>query len=69
MTLPARQVADPLAQLNFEALDGKLRWGTGSPEGAVAAPVGTLYLRTDGGVGTTLYVKESGSGDTGWDDK
>jgi hypothetical protein len=47
-------------------IQGKWRWGTGSPEGVVAAPVGTAYLRDDGGAGTTLYVKESGSGNTGW---
>ena len=40
--------------------------GTGSPEGAQAAPVGSVWLRTDGGAGTTLYVKESGSSNTGW---
>lgn len=40
--------------------------GTGSPEGARSAGVGSLWLRTDGGAGTTLYVKESGSGNTGW---
>lgn len=40
--------------------------GTGSPETIVTAVVGTLYLRTDGGVGTTLYVKESGTGNVGW---
>lgn len=40
--------------------------GTGTPEGAVTAGVGSLYLRTDGGANTTLYVKESGSGNTGW---
>lgn len=40
--------------------------GTGSPEGVVAANVGCLYSRTDGGAGTTLYVKESGVGNTGW---
>jgi hypothetical protein len=40
--------------------------GSGSPEGVVAAPVGSLYSRTDGGAGTTLYVKESGSANTGW---
>lgn len=42
------------------------RTGTGSPEGAVAAPVGSLFTRSDGGAGTTLYVKQSGSGNTGW---
>lgn len=40
--------------------------GAGSPEGVVLAPVGSLYSRTDGGAGTTLYVKESGVGNTGW---
>jgi hypothetical protein len=40
--------------------------GSGTPEGAVTAPVGSLYTRTDGGAGTTLYVKESGTGNTGW---
>jgi hyaluronoglucosaminidase len=40
--------------------------GAGAPEGSVTAPVGSLYLRTDGGASTTLYVKTSGSGNTGW---
>lgn len=40
--------------------------GPGTPEGAVTAPVGSLYSRTDGGAGTSLYVKQSGSGNTGW---
>lgn len=44
------------------------RWmaGAGSPEGAITAPVGSLYSRSDGGAGTSLYVKESGTGSTGW---
>ncbi len=40
--------------------------GTGSPEGVVIAGVGSLYLRTDGGPVTSLYVKESGTEATGW---
>lgn len=40
--------------------------GSGSPEGAVTAPVGWLYLDSAGGAGTVLYIKESGSGNTGW---
>lgn len=43
--------------------------GTGSPQSAISAPQGSLFLRTDGGSGTTLYVKESGSGNTGWTGK
>lgn len=40
--------------------------GSGSPETAVTAPIGSLYSRTDGGASTSLYVKESGAGNTGW---
>src|ERR1700720_4731161 len=40
--------------------------GAGSPSGVVSAPVGSIYLRTDGAAGASLYVKEVGSGNTGW---
>lgn len=40
--------------------------GNGSPEGVVSAPPGSLYLRADGGAGSSHYVKESGTGSTGW---
>jgi hypothetical protein len=40
--------------------------GTGSPLNVVTAGVGTIYLRTDGGTGSTFYVKESGTDATGW---
>jgi len=42
------------------------RFGSGSPESVVTAPIGAVYHRTDGGAGTSFYVKESGSGNTGW---
>ena len=42
------------------------RSGAGTPEGVISAPVGSLWTRTDGGNGTTLYVKQSGTGNTGW---
>jgi hypothetical protein len=38
----------------------------GSPNGAITAPIGSTLRRRDGGTSTTLYVKESGSGNTGW---
>jgi hypothetical protein len=40
--------------------------GSGTPEGVVTAPPGFLYLNTAGGAATTLYVKQSGVGNTGW---
>ena len=53
-------------QLRWTDLVGRVFWGTGSPETVVTAGVGALYLRLDGGAGTTLYVKESGVAKTGW---
>lgn len=47
-------------------IDRGLFNGTGSPEGVVTASVGSLYSRKDGGANTTLYVKETGTGNTGW---
>lgn len=40
--------------------------GSGTPESNVTAPKGSLFLRDDGGAGTSLYVKETGAGNTGW---
>lgn len=42
------------------------RTGSGTPEGAITATIGSTYRRSDGGAGTTFYVKESGAGNTGW---
>lgn len=39
--------------------------GSGSPEGVIVATVGRWYVDTDT-VGTGIYLKESGEGDTGW---
>ena len=40
--------------------------GVGSPEGSKVGVVGSMYTDTAGGPGTTLYIKELGSGSTGW---
>lgn len=44
----------------------KILVGSGTPEAVQTAPVGSMFLRTDGGAGTTLYIKQSGTGNTGW---
>ena len=44
----------------------KIVVGSGTPEGVVTAAIGSLFLRTDGSTSTTLYVKTSGTGNTGW---
>ncbi len=40
--------------------------GRGSPEGVVGAPPGSDYRNLDGGAGSTLWLKRSGSGAIGW---
>lgn len=40
--------------------------GSGSPESVVTAAVGSIYMRLDGGTSDTLYIKTSGTGNTGW---
>lgn len=70
-TLRAR-LADASGYAVFDAasflLGGttKILSGTGSPEGLVTAPVGSIFLRTDGAAGYESYYKGSGSGNTGW---
>lgn len=41
-------------------------YGVGSPEGILSAGIGSTYRRSDGAAGTAFYVKESGTGNTGW---
>lgn len=59
-------VGSALAWGSPAAITAAIYSGTGSPETVVTANKGSLFLRQDGGAGTTLYVKESGSGNTGW---
>lgn len=63
-------VADIQEQLykgNSGILSGRVYAGSGSPAGVVVANVGDIFMRSDGGAGTSFYVKESGSGTSaGW---
>jgi hypothetical protein len=40
--------------------------GRGSPEGAITAPPGSDYRNLDGGVGSTLWIKQVGTDNQGW---
>jgi hypothetical protein len=55
-----------LAFQNNGAASGGIVFCAGTPESQITAVVGTIAMRTDGGASTTLYVKESGSGNMGW---
>ena len=40
--------------------------GRGSPEGSIAAAPGSDYRNLDGGAGNTWFIKQTGTGPTGW---
>jgi hypothetical protein len=62
-----RAVAIGKHEVLYNKVNAYLFVGTGAPEGVVAAPVGSLFLRTNGGTSTSLYVKETGTTtSSGW---
>jgi len=58
-------VADSYTNLTNLSIVGVLTH-SGTPEGNFAAPIAAQFRRTDGGAATSLYIKESGTGNTGW---
>lgn len=44
----------------------KIISGSGDPNTVVSAPMGSIYLNIAGGANTSIWIKESGSGNTGW---
>ena len=66
--------ANQVLQQSFDSVKNALRVTTapvfgptaGTPEGSFVAPVGTLYLQSDGDIGHVLWIKETGVGNTGW---
>ncbi|BAV08651.1 hypothetical protein SAMN05421788_101111 [Filimonas lacunae] len=40
--------------------------GVVAPDGNITAPPGTIYLKKGGSSGEVIYVKQSGTGNTGW---
>jgi len=67
VTLSGSTVATTLSSTAFTLNSTPFRTGTGTPEGTITAPVGSIYIRTDGSTTlTVLYIKTSGTGNTGW---
>lgn len=77
LTPQSIQTAQGVAELNrmlrtlFQNIPGntddvKVFSGYGTPEGAVKANVGSIFMRLDGGANTSIYIKETGSDGNGW---
>lgn len=55
------------ADIQFGSSDLFVSYGSGSPETNKAADISSLYIRSDAtNSATSLYVKNSGTGNTGW---
>lgn len=46
--------------------DTRLIVSNGAPQGSITAPKGSIYIQHDGALGKLVYLKGSGSGNTGW---
>lgn len=55
-----------LQEVPSDGNDRRVIQGYGTPENNISAGIGSIYMRLDGGASTSLYVKESGTSDTGW---
>ena len=51
----------------YSAFNSIVLYGSGSPEGVVTASIGTLYEDQNAGGTGLVYVKKTGSGNTGWE--
>lgn len=61
-----RSLQLPFATGNSETDAPEVLWGPGSPEGAVVAVPGDIYLQTIPGTGPALWQKITGTSTTGW---
>lgn len=59
------EVRDWMSKL-LDALNERFKTGSGTPESVVTANPGCIFQRTDGGAVTSIYIKTSGTGNTGW---
>lgn len=68
---PLGDLANPWRDVystNLRPGAGTVTWtsGAGSPQGVITAAVGSMYTNTTGAAGTVLWIKETGTGNTGW---
>ncbi len=52
--------------MGLEVGGAKILSGLNSPEGVLSAAIGSVYLNVGGGTNPKLYIKASGTGNTGW---
>ena len=66
LTYVATNFNNTLEILSGSPTDIRIARGYGSPEGIIVANTGAVYFNRNGGTSTTMYVKETNGGSTGW---
>lgn len=64
--LPTLRAAEFMEEMTRQVNQNTVLTGTGSPEAVITAEPTRLYMDIAGGIGTILYIKQSGAGNTGW---
>ena len=65
-TAAATEAVDAMDAAALSAAAFSIYTGTGSPEGNVSAPVGSIYTDSAATNGAIRWIKTSGTGNTGW---
>ena len=63
---PTTRTAEWFEEITRQVNANTIRSGTGSPEGVLIADPKTLYMDKNGTAGAILYIKRTGTGNTGW---
>lgn len=63
---PTERTAAYIEEMTRQVNASTMLSGTGSPEGVITANPKTLYMDESGTAGSILYVKKTGTGNTGW---
>ena len=63
---PSQRFAEYTEEMTDQVNNNTIATGTGSPEGVLKASFPKLYADSAGTTGSILYIKKTGSGNTGW---
>lgn len=63
---PTERTSEWTEAITRQVNSGAIISGTGSPEGVYAAKATALYMNIAGAPGAILYIKKTGTGNTGW---
>lgn len=62
----AQIIGSALAEKYTFANGVQVMSGNGNPEGSITAVIASMWLRADGSASNVMYVKTTGTGNTGW---